>query len=116
MSDPIRDLENFSTGGTPMTPLPASEVRRRGDRLRRRNTTLLSVAGAVAVAAIVATPLALSGGKDKAGPDTGFATQTPSASATTSGDVGTAWLAEVPRTSPWRRATPRTTRTARRSR
>ena len=94
MSDPIRDLENFSTGGTPMTPLPAAEVRRRGDRLRRRNTTLLSVAGAVAVAAIVAAPLALAGGHDKTGPDTRFATRTPSA--TTSADVGAAWLASVP--------------------
>ena len=98
MSDPIRDLENFSTGGTPMTPLPAAEVRRRGDRLRLRNTTLLSVAGAVAVAVIIAAPLALSGGTDKTGPDTGFATQTPSATA--SGDVGGAWLANIPKDFP----------------
>ncbi len=94
MSDPIRDLENFSTGGTPMTPLPAAEVRRRGDRLRRRNTTLLSVAGAVAVAAIVAAPLALAGGNDKAGPDTGFATRSPSATSST--EDGGAWLASIP--------------------
>ena len=94
MSDPIRDLENFSTGGTPMTPLPAAEVRRRGDRLRRRNTTLLSVAGAVAVAAIVAAPLALTGGNDKAGPDTGFATRSPSATSST--EDGGAWLASIP--------------------
>jgi hypothetical protein len=96
MSDPIRDLENFSTGGTPMTPLPAAEVRRRGDRLRRRNTTLLSVAGAVAVAAVVATPLALRGGADDAGHDPGFATSSPSASVTTSTAVGGAWLAAIP--------------------
>ena len=94
MSDPIRDLENLSAEGPEMAALPAAEVRRRGDRLRRRNATLLSVAGAVAVAAIVAVPIALDGGNDKAGPDTDFATQTPSA--TSSAEAGSAWMATIP--------------------
>lgn len=41
-----------------MTPLPASEVRRRGDRIRRRNNVLAGVAAVAVVAAIVA-PLAV---------------------------------------------------------
>jgi hypothetical protein len=36
MSDPIRDLENLKHEGMNVNPLPASEVRRRGTRLRRR--------------------------------------------------------------------------------
>jgi len=46
----------------PLTPsLPASEVRRRGERLRRRRTALTGVA-AVAVAAVVVTGGVLAGG------------------------------------------------------
>lgn len=51
--DPIGDLENFSLEGDPVHPLPASEVRRRGDRLRRRRTGVLVVGAAAAIAVIV---------------------------------------------------------------
>jgi|GEM_PF-912827 len=45
-------------------PLSAADIRRRGDRLRRRNAGL-AIAGGVAVIALVATPLAvLTGGDD----------------------------------------------------
>jgi hypothetical protein len=61
MSDPTRDpihqLESFSEGLT-VTPLSPSEVRRRGDRLRRRNSALAAVAAA-AVVAVIATPFAV---------------------------------------------------------
>lgn len=50
MPDPIKDLEEFPT--MPTTPLPAGEVRRRGDQMRRRRTFLASVASAAAVAVI----------------------------------------------------------------
>lgn len=53
--DPIRDLENFSLEGDPVHPLPASEVRRRGDRMRRRRTGALAVGAAAAVAVIVSS-------------------------------------------------------------
>ena len=100
MSDPIRDLEDFATGGTPVTPLPAAEVRRRGDRLRRRRNTLLAVASAVAVAAVIVTPLALAGDNDRAGRDPGFSTRTPTPSpaptASTTVEVDGAWLAGIP--------------------
>jgi hypothetical protein len=58
MPDPIEELENFTSPGLTMTPMPASEVRRRGTRLRRRNTALATVAGVAAVA-VIATPLAV---------------------------------------------------------
>jgi hypothetical protein len=59
--DPIRDLKNFGTGGVPMTPLPASEVRRLGDRRRARRNALMAT-GAVAAIAAIATPFAFLGG------------------------------------------------------
>jgi len=56
MRDPIDELESFDMPGT-TTPLPAAEVRRRGDHIRRRNITL-AAGGALAVVAAVAVPLA----------------------------------------------------------
>lgn len=61
MPDPIDELENFSVPGPPMTPLPAAEVRRRGNRIRRRNNALATV-GALAVVAAIATPFAVAAG------------------------------------------------------
>jgi hypothetical protein len=61
MPDPIDELENFSIPGPPMNPLPAAEVRRRGNRIRRRNNALATVGG-LAVVAIIATPFALAAG------------------------------------------------------
>ncbi len=58
MFDPTDELEHFTTPGLTITPLPASEVRRRGNRMRRRNNVLATLGGVVAVA-IVATPTAL---------------------------------------------------------
>lgn len=63
MRDPIEELENFSVPGPPMTPLPAAEVRRRGNRIRRRNTALAGAAAAAVVAVIVA-PLAVLADRD----------------------------------------------------
>ncbi|MFC4784279.1 hypothetical protein ACT8ZV_07380 [Nocardioides sp. MAHUQ-72] len=68
MPDPINDLENLKNEGLPVNPLPASEVRRRGTRMRRRNNAIATV-GALAVAAIVATPIAVAArGGDHASP------------------------------------------------
>lgn len=47
-------------------PLSAADVRRRGDRLRRRNAAL-AVAGAVAAIILVATPFVVLGGDDDTG-------------------------------------------------
>lgn len=83
-------------------PLAASEVRRRGDRLRRRNGAL-AVVGAVAAVAIVATPLALlsGGGGTTAQPATSTPSVTdtappPSETTTVTTEVGPAYLATVP--------------------
>lgn len=65
MPDPMDELEHFTTPGLTMTPLSASEVRRRGTRMRRRNNALATLGG-VAAAAIIATPLALAATGDDA--------------------------------------------------
>lgn len=68
MPDPIHDLENLKHEGLTVNPLPASEVRRRGTRMRRRNNMLVA-AGTAAVLAVVATPFAvMAGGSDDAAP------------------------------------------------
>ncbi len=62
-------------------PLSPAEIRHRGD-LRRRRTTGLAVAGAVAAIVLIAAPVAvLSGGDDRAGLP--VATQTPTDTAPT---------------------------------
>lgn len=56
MPDPIDELEGFTMPS--VTPAPASEVRRRGDRIRRRNRAL-AAAGTLAAIAVIATPVAV---------------------------------------------------------
>lgn len=58
MSDPIRDLQDFDSQGLAVNPLAPDEVRRRGDRMRRRRNAAGVVAGVAAVA-LIATPIAL---------------------------------------------------------
>lgn len=68
MSDPIEELRRFDATGVDVAPLPAAEVRRRGDRRRRRTTALAAAGGAAAVAVLV-VPLALvAGGTDRSAP------------------------------------------------
>ena len=71
---PENDLfESFTTmTQTDLHPLPASEVRRRGDRLRRRNTALAVAGGTVAAMTAIGVPVALSQDGTDARPDPGL--------------------------------------------
>jgi hypothetical protein len=69
MPDPIEELENFTSPGLTMNPMPASEVRRRGTRMRRRHTALATVGGIAAVAVIAAPFAVFAGQGDKADVD-----------------------------------------------
>ena len=90
-NDPLESLDNFPEG-LHVDSLPASEVRRRGDRMRRRNTALATVGGVVAAAVFIGTPVALMSGNDKDTVDPAPAPPTPSV--TEDGQPG--WLTEIP--------------------
>jgi len=66
MRDPIHDLENLGPEGNAVPALPPSEIRRRGDRLRRRHQALTAVGAAVAVAAVATTGAAVGGAFQRA--------------------------------------------------
>lgn len=90
----IDDLSNFTDGfseGTHVNPLPASEVRRRGDRMRRRNTTLATVGGVVAAAVFIGTPVALMNGSN----DDGVQPAPPAPTQTDDGPTPT-WTTQIP--------------------
>ena len=76
-NDPLESLDNFPEG-LHVDSLPASEVRRRGDRMRRRNTALATVGGVVAAAVFIGTPVALMSGNDKDTVDPAPSPPTPS--------------------------------------
>ena len=85
----VDDLDRFDQGLPAMTPLPPTEVRRLGDRLRRRNTALAVGGGVLAVAVAIGTPMiALNGGGG--GNDI---LPAPSPSQTT---LRQTWLTEIP--------------------
>ncbi|KRF18895.1 hypothetical protein ASG90_03105 [Nocardioides sp. Soil797] len=65
MSDPIKDLENFNPQGLPMDPLTPSEVRRRGDRVRRRNNGVLALGAAAAIAVVATSGVFINNAVDK---------------------------------------------------
>jgi hypothetical protein len=79
-----------------------------GDRTRRINTALITVASAVAVTAVIAVPLVLARGNDGAGPGPSYPTGAPTPSASPapnpdpspttgpSADVGGPWLTSIP--------------------
>jgi len=85
MPDPIHELRELAQQGVDVTPLPPSEVRRRGDRLRRRRNTLAAIGGVAAIV-LIATPVALLADRgDRSGPpvtSTPTATTSPTASPT----------------------------------
>lgn len=74
MSDPLDPLKG-SGGGPVHTPLPAMEVRRRGDRMRRRRAGARVVGAAIAVAVVATGGIALGTGRPDAAPQPPAATQ-----------------------------------------
>jgi len=99
MPDPIDKLSTFEPG-VPMSPLPPSEVRRRGDRLRRRNTAVV-VGGAVAAVVLAAVPVAVLAGNDGGDP-----TPVGPATATTDDLLTADELPAREDLDPWREASP----------
>lgn len=91
--DPFESFKTAMHTDTDLRPLPASEVRRRGDRLRRRNTALAAVGGTAAALVAVGVPVALvqGGGDDDAAPPP-IATQPT----TRPGNEAVDWRTEVP--------------------
>ncbi|MBM0124656.1 hypothetical protein [Pimelobacter simplex] len=78
--DPIEELTRFGAelgraGGD--MPLSAADVRRRGDRIRRRRTALVAGGAALAVAAVAAPVLLVTG---DGGPDRDLVTKDPARS------------------------------------
>ncbi|HWI42918.1 MAG TPA: hypothetical protein VNS81_04825 [Nocardioides sp.] len=73
MPDPIDDLFRSARQGGGLEggdmPLSAAEVRRRGDRIRRRRNALVAGGAALAVAAVAVPALALFGGQPKSDSD-----------------------------------------------
>lgn len=93
----LHDLDHFDQGLPAMDLLPAAEIRRRGDRMRRRRTALVAAGGVLAGAVAIGTPvLALSGG-DGTGRDPYVATSGPTTRQTPAPTVPAAgWLTTVP--------------------
>ncbi|WP_372733877.1 hypothetical protein [Nocardioides sp.] len=88
-------FENFDQG-MHVDALPPAEIRRRGDKLRRRNTALATVGGVAAALVFIGTPVALlsgTGGDERPAP--------PIATQTTSPDDAT-WRTEIPAEFPLR--------------
>ena len=53
----LNDLDHFDQGLPHMDFLPPSEIRRRGNRLRRRRTALVATGGVLAAAIAIGAPL-----------------------------------------------------------
>jgi len=76
--DPLRDLTRES-----VSSVPASEVRRRGDRQRRRRTAVQALGGAAAVAVVALGAVAIADRSPSSTREVPPATQNPSPTVTT---------------------------------
>ena len=93
--DPLQQLASFGTGG-PVDPLPATEVRRLGDRRRARRTAVSAVTGVVAVLAVV-VPAGLYAARDGGGhPLPPSSSQTASATPTPEQSPSGGWRTDIP--------------------
>jgi hypothetical protein len=90
-NDPFEPLDNFPEG-LHVNALPASEVRRRGDRMRRRNTAVATVGGVVAAAVFIGVPVALMSGNDSDTVDPA----PPAPTRTDDPAPSESWITEIP--------------------
>jgi hypothetical protein len=95
MRDPLDELRNLAGDLTPR-PLPAEEVRRRGDRMRRRRTFTQAVGAAAAVAVVASGGVLLTGNLSSAPVPPGPTEQSPSPSPTPAPAPRTAWVTSIP--------------------
>ncbi len=93
----LHDLDHFDQGMPAMDLLPAAEIRRRGDRMRRRRATLVAAGGVLAAAVAVGTPVLALSGSDGTGRDPSVATSGPATEQPPAPTVPPAgWLTAVP--------------------
>ena len=85
----LDDLDDFDQGLPAMTPLPPTEVRRRGDRMRRRNTALAVGGGVLAAAVAIGTPVIALDGR-------GGGERHPAGAQSLADDSQRAWVTEIP--------------------
>jgi len=91
MPDPIEELRHLGPG-VDVDPLPAAEVRRRGDRRRRRSNAVATLGGLAAAAALV-VPLTLAArGTDRSEPQP----VGPAPSTASTAVPGQAWRQRIP--------------------
>lgn len=96
MRDPLDELKNLS-GNLDARPLPPAEVRRRGNRMRRRRTAFQAVGAAAAVAVIASGGAFVTGNLTSAEPPVGPAMSTsPSPSPSASASAAPAVQSEIP--------------------
>ena len=94
MSDPFEELRELGSG-MPARPLPASEVRRRGDRMRWRRTAFQAAGAAVTVAVLGSGGLLVGENMTGTGPPPRPATQAPSPTVSATEPPG-GWVSEIP--------------------
>lgn len=88
MSDPFEELKNLGSEGPVVHPLPAAEIRRRGERMRHRRNALSAAGAALAVAVIASGGLYVSQGTTGTAHPPGPATQAPSPAGS--------WVTQIP--------------------
>ena len=89
-NDPFDPFDDFPEG-LHVDALPASEVRRRGDRMRRRNTAVAAVGGVVAAAVFIGVPVALTAGNDDNDIE-----PAPQPTPSVTEDAEPSWVVEIP--------------------
>jgi hypothetical protein len=96
MRDPLDDLRNLAGDLTPR-PLPAEEVRRRGERMRRRRTFSQAVGAAAAVAVVASGGVLLTGSLSSAPVSPGPTERSPSPTPSPTTEAPQqAWLTSIP--------------------